>query len=57
MKNFTAAVKDTTGSSVEVGDETDHARIALRDEVEALQGQIEQSAAEVRFEFAVRDLV
>lgn len=41
-------MKDITGSSVEVGDETDHARIALRDEVEALQGQIEQSAAEVR---------
>jgi len=48
VKNFTAAMKDTTGSSVEVGDEADHARIALQDEIETLQGQIEHSTAEVR---------
>jgi hypothetical protein len=41
-------VKDTTGSFVEVGEETEHVSIiALRDKMEALQGQIEQSTAEV----------
>jgi len=40
-------MKDTTGS-VEVGDQADHARIALQDEIETLQAQIEHSTAEVR---------
>jgi hypothetical protein len=42
-------VKDTIGSFVEeVGDEADHARINLQDEIETLQRQIEHSTAEVR---------
>jgi hypothetical protein len=43
-----AAVKDTIGSTVEVGDEADHARLSLQDEIEALQRQLEHSTAEVR---------
>jgi hypothetical protein len=40
-------VQDIAGSSVEIGDVADRARVSLRDEVETLQGQIEQLAAEV----------
>lgn len=42
-------MKDTVGCFVkEVGDEADHARINLQDEIETLQRQIEHSTAEVR---------
>ena len=48
LKNFTESVQDITGSSVEVGDTADHASATLHDEVETLQGQIEQLTTDVR---------
>lgn len=41
-------MQDITGSSVEVGDTADHASATLHDEVETLQGQIEQLTTDVR---------
>lgn len=43
-------MKDLTGSPVEVGDAVDSTRIALREEVETLQRQIEHLTAEVRLD-------
>jgi hypothetical protein len=48
LKNFTESVQDITGSSVEVGDAADRASTTLRDEIETLQGQIEDLTADVR---------
>jgi hypothetical protein len=41
-------VQDITGSPGELWDEEDDTRVALRNEVETLQGQVKRLTAEVR---------
>ena len=48
LKNFVASVQDVTGSPGELWNAEDHTRVALRNEVESLQGQVERLTAEVR---------
>jgi len=55
LKNFVASVQDVTGSPGELWDAEDDTSVALRNEVETLQGQVERLTTEVRRRFALKE--
>ena len=57
LKNFMASVQDLTSSPEEFWDAEDHTRVALRNEVETLQGQVERLTAEVRLGSVLKEPV
>ena len=50
-----ASVQDVTGSPGDLWDTEDDTRVALRHEVETLQGQVERLTAEVRLGSAIKE--
>ncbi len=50
-----ASVQDVTGSPGELWDAEDDTSVALRNEVETLQGQVERLTTEVRRRFALKE--
>ena len=54
LKNFMASVQDLTSSPEEFWDAEDHTRVALRNEVETLQGQVGCLTGEVRLRSALK---
>lgn len=57
LKNFVASVQDVTGDPGELWEAEDDTRVALRNEVETLQGQVERLTAEVRLGSVLKEPV
>lgn len=55
LTNFVASVQDITGNPGDLWDAEDDTRVALRHEVETLQGQVERLTAEVRLGSALKE--